>query len=450
MAAIGLELVDAALTAVRDGVRVAASPGVALLDPQGLQVGEAAAAAARLKPVLAADRFWSDLAVDSLVQAGLPAVSHADLARAHLALVWSTAGRPGDEIVFAIPAAMRLHQVGLALGIARSLAIPVAGLVDSAVAACAGLAARATVLHLDIHLHQAVLTDLQGASLLRRRRVEIAPRAGLKAMHAAWAQLVSEAMVRRTRFDPLHQAVSEQQLYQRLPGWLDALATQDTVDVAIETDAGSFNATLRREQFALAVEAWYAQLIELVHTGRRSGEALTLALSSRAAALPALRERLAAARDFELVALPDTAPAAAAALRAAEIGPAEPPTLVTALPRTQPVAAVIAGHGARQPAAGCPTHVILDGRAHPIDERPLVLGLGSGAGRRLVVSGPPAGISRSHCTLERRGGRVVVRDYSRYGTFVNGERVDGEASVGAGDRLRLGTPGVVLELVAVG
>jgi pSer/pThr/pTyr-binding forkhead associated (FHA) protein len=43
----------------------------------------------------------------------------------------------------------------------------------------------------------------------------------------------------------------------------------------------------------------------------------------------------------------------------------------------------------------------------------------------------------------------MVRDHSRYGTFVNGERVDGEAVLGAGDRLRLGTPGIVLDLVAV-
>jgi len=65
MATIGLELVDAALIAVRDGQRAAASPGVALLDPQGLLVGEAAIAVARLQPVLAADRFWADLASDS-------------------------------------------------------------------------------------------------------------------------------------------------------------------------------------------------------------------------------------------------------------------------------------------------------------------------------------------------------------------------------------------------
>ncbi|MFZ2508552.1 MAG: hypothetical protein WAW79_08800, partial [Steroidobacteraceae bacterium] len=309
MATIGIELVDAALTAVREGGRVAASPGVALLDPGGLLVGEAALAVARLKPVLAADRFWTDLASDS----------HADLAHAHLSQLWKAVGQPGEAVVFAVPGTMRLPQVGLTLGIARHIAMPVAGAVDSAVAACAELPARATVLHLDIHLHQAVLTRMQGAGLLRRVRVEVAPRVGIKSLHVAWAQLISEAMVRSTRFDPLHQAASEQQLHQRLPGWLDALATQDAVDVSIDSDARAFTATLRREQFALAAEAYYAQLIELVHAGRVAGEAATLVLSARAAALPALRERLAAFADLELLILPDTAPAAAAAARADEI-----------------------------------------------------------------------------------------------------------------------------------
>lgn len=442
MSAIGIEVVDAGVVAVRDGARVAGSPGVALVAPAGIEVGEAAAAAQRLQPVLAADRFWTDLVTDAFAGSADPPVSHADLACAHLASVWGAASAPGDEAVFALPGSMRLHQAGLLLGIARSLAIPVAGTVDAAVAACAGLPARAEVLHLDVQLHQSVLTVLDGERVLRRRRVEIAPRAGLKGMYAAWAQLVSEAMVRRTRFDPLHQASSEQQLYERLPGWLAALAGSDSIDVAIESGGGSFAATVRRAQFTLAAEAWYAQIEELVRSGHAPEGNSTLALSYRAARLPALAERLGALPGIALVELPETAAAAGAAERAAEIGPAEPPVLVTALARRHPAPAT-----ARARAVTPATHLVEGGRAHAIDERGLVIGLGAGEGRRIAVAGE--GVSRSHCTLVRAGGRTLVRDHSRYGTFLNGGRVAGEAEVGAGDRLRVGSPGVVFELVAV-
>ena len=286
MATIGLEIVDAALLAVRDGLRLAASPGVALIDPEGLLVGEPAAAALRLRPVLAVDRFWNDLAADAMVQAAATPVSYADLAHAHLSQLWSSIARPGDQVVLALPGTMRIAQAGLVLGIARGIAMPVAGVVDSAVAACAGLAARASVLHLDIHLHQAVLTEMQGGQLLRRGRVEVTARAGLKALYGAWAQLVSEAMVRRTRFDPLHRAESEQQLHERLPGWLQSLATQDAIDVAIETGTNSFTVTLRSEQFALAADAYYAQLVELVQSARRAGSRATLVLSSQGRRAP--------------------------------------------------------------------------------------------------------------------------------------------------------------------
>ncbi len=444
MAAIGIEVVDAALIAVREGARVATSPGAALLEPEGLVTGEQAAAQARLKPVLATDRFWADLAADVLAGSADAQWTHADLAYAHLSSLWRSISQPGDAAVFALPGSLRLHQAGLLHAIARRAGIAVAGCVDSAVAACAGFAARETILHLDVQLHQAVLTELGGAAILRRRRVDIAPRAGLKAMYSAWAQLVAEAMVRRTRFDPLHQAASEQQLFERLPEWLALLAHAESVDAVIDTGAGAYSATLRREQFTLAAEAWYAQLAELVHGGHRAGEPATLALSSRAALLPALGARLAAQPGLELVELSESAPAAAAAARAAELGPAEPPALVVALPRVRPATAT-----KRRTGVAAPTHVILDGRAHAIGERPLVIGAGGGAGRRIPLPAGP-GISREHCSLLRTGVDVLVRDHSRHGTWLNGARIEGEAALGAGDRLRVGSPGVVLELVAVG
>jgi hypothetical protein len=444
MAAIGIEVVDAAVIAARDGVRLAASPGVALIAVSGPVVGEAAAASLRLQPVLAADRFWSDISQDALAGAADPAVSHADLVNTHLGAVWQSVAARGDEAVFAVPGSMRPHQLGLLLGIARSLGIPVAGAVDTAVAACAGLEARSCVLHLDVQLHQAVLTELAGHRDLRRRQVEIAPRAGLKAMYGAWAQLVSEAMVRRTRFDPLHQAASEQQLYDRLPDWLDALVAAESVDAVVESATGSFSATVGREQFTLAAEPWYAQLDDLVRGALRADEPTTLAITSRAARLPALAARLGAARGLEVACLPDLASAAGAAARVEEIASREQPALVLSLARTH----AVPGGGKRRVVSPA-THVIEGGRAHEIGERGLEIGFGPGEGRRIALGGAGAGISRRHCTLERAGGRTRVRDHSRYGTFVNGERVQGEAELGAGDRLRVGSPGVVFELVAV-
>jgi pSer/pThr/pTyr-binding forkhead associated (FHA) protein len=60
---------------------------------------------------------------------------------------------------------------------------------------------------------------------------------------------------------------------------------------------------------------------------------------------------------------------------------------------------------------------------------------------------PGPGISRVHCTLARGDDGVWLEDLSTYGTYVNGERIGSRVALRAGDRLRLGNPGVELELV---
>jgi pSer/pThr/pTyr-binding forkhead associated (FHA) protein len=64
-----------------------------------------------------------------------------------------------------------------------------------------------------------------------------------------------------------------------------------------------------------------------------------------------------------------------------------------------------------------------------------------------VAAGP--GVSRTHCRLLRDADGAWLEDQSTYGTFLNGERVGGRVALRAGDRLRLGNPGLELELVRV-
>jgi len=96
-----------------------------------------------------------------------------------------------------------------------------------------------------------------------------------------------------------------------------------------------------------------------------------------------------------------------------------------------------------------PSHVVYDGRAIPIDDKPLALGVAPPGVRGIRLRGRVAGVSRTHCSLVRRGGAVWVDDCSTHGTFVNGERIAGRAELRAGDRLRVGSPGIELQLIVV-
>jgi pSer/pThr/pTyr-binding forkhead associated (FHA) protein len=70
--------------------------------------------------------------------------------------------------------------------------------------------------------------------------------------------------------------------------------------------------------------------------------------------------------------------------------------------------------------------------------------VGRAAGNDIVL-GDDGQVSRVHAVLERLGGGWSIRDVSsRNGTFVNGNRVSGEARVGPGDELRIGRTRIVL------
>jgi len=57
------------------------------------------------------------------------------------------------------------------------------------------------------------------------------------------------------------------------------------------------------------------------------------------------------------------------------------------------------------------------------------------------------GVSRRHCSLSRKNGQCVLEDHSRYGTFLNGNRIDGSSVMQVGDSLRIGSPGFEFQLI---
>ena len=83
--------------------------------------------------------------------------------------------------------------------------------------------------------------------------------------------------------------------------------------------------------------------------------------------------------------------------------------------------------------------MLFQGRAWRISEQPLAIGWSvDGVARALTLPSAAPGVSRSHCTLVRRNGAVIVEDHSTYGSFVNDENVVGRTVLTVGDRLRLG------------
>jgi hypothetical protein len=448
---LALEINDVGLVLVRDGVIVAEEPGCAMLDGRTVETGNSALKRARLKPLYAETRHWQDLGTAALPRPMPAAATYADVAYAQLAALAQGLSDDAREALLAVPGWYSREQLAVLLGVAREAGFKVVGLVDAGLAAAALEPVPESVVQLELALHQSVLTVLDHAGELRRSGCELLPRHGWMALQQAWLDLVAAAFVRRTRFDPLHEAASEQRLWDALPGWLEALAREPGVTIEASAAGETLAVELSREDFSAAAAPTYDAVLHALQRARPARGPLQLRLSQRWAGLPGFAERLAELRDCEVLALPRGA-AALGALAYERVLRRDPDALVLvqrlpALLRataTSPVAAAPS-----VPPEARPTHLVYRGLARAILPEPLAIGAAVPAGRRALAVPAGPGISRVHCSIARTADGVWLEDLSTYGSFVNGERVGGRVSLRAGDRLRLGSPGVECELVRV-
>ncbi len=446
-----LEINDSGLILARDGQVVAEESGCAMLDGRVPQTGAAAMRRARLQPLYAETRHWQDLGTAALPRRMPAAATYAEVAYAQLAQLAREAGDGGGETLFAVPAWYTREQLAVLLGVAREAGFPAVGLVDAGLAAAALEPVPAAVVQLDLTMHRAVVTVLEHAGELRRARYELLPQHGWLALQQAWLDMIAAAFVRKTRFDPLHEAASEQRLWDGLPGWLAALELGDALTIELPAAGDTRAVDFVRADFAAAVRGIYDAVAQVLQRSRPTDARLHLRVSHRWVHLPGFTDRLAELRDCEVLPLPRGA-AALGALAFEGVLRRDPAQL--ALVQRLPVPLARVSARAVEPAQRIappdrPTHVVHLGRAWPLLGEPLYLGVAPPPGRRSLAVAAGPGVSRVHCVLERDNDGAWLEDQSTYGTFLNGERIGGRVALRVGDRLRLGNPGVELELVRV-
>jgi hypothetical protein len=461
LSTLAIELNDAGITPLGDDSRLAGelliSPGYAVVDGGAIVTGAEALGQARLKPRHEHHRFWSRLDTQPIGRPFPADLSSADLAHAHLSSVWKRVRAGVDRVIIALPGSHSEQQMGLILGIAQACEIPVEGIVDAAVAAAATVSPSGPVLHLDLELNGVVLTELACDRELVRKRVQVGDHTGWIRLRDAWAKRVARHFVSRTRFDPLHVATTEQALHGRLVELLPLLCRQACVEVELEAGGRVYTVEVERDDLIAAVAADYDGLVQLVEQLSSAGQPSTILLTDRVAGLPGFEDRLAEVAKTAVVRLPPAA-AAAGALRHVDLvrSPGEAVPYITRLSLAGPAPAPVV-HGPRPPVAprrsdesSLPTHVVHQGRAYRVTDRPFVVGTAVPPdGRGLELADTTPGLSRVHCSIRRSGGRVIVEDHSSQGSFLNDQRVAGATPVAAGDRLRVGVPGVELRFITV-
>jgi hypothetical protein len=458
-----IELNDRSLALARDGELLVSAPSAVFDGSSGDASGAAAPGknawrALRRQPRSTSSRHLSaiitqSLAVMSPVRAS--ALLTAELAQ-HLA---SHPPRPDERVWIAVPAQAEASGLGTVLGIAQNLGLTVDGFVDAAAATVSALGKTRNALVLELGLHHASATAVDSGAQSRRRRSVSSSLGGLVQLYDAWLTFISTAMVKRTRFDPFTNADTEQQLFDALPALTRQAADAGSTTAAVSNGDSRFEVSLSRDQFAEAANTIYREIVRLLHSLRPAGSEVTLVMAEPVAALPGLREMLQQFVGCELVVIPEGFGATAISLLdLPEPAAGESVRLLRKLPvKEQPALAadvtreVLGRTGDR---AAPPSHVLFEGRAFAIGANPLVVGrsssAGAPAGSVLALPDGLAGVSRRHCTFVRKGDELELVDHSHFGTFLNGERVSERVRIHAGDKVRLGEPGVELALITIG
>jgi len=436
-------------------------PGFAYHEGADYTFGRAAEDMWFVHPRRVAHTFWSKLAHEpsSLTVAGKPP-SYSELSffylREFASRLTATVGQP-DKLVLAVPgsylknASAEEEKIGLLLGMADELKLPLAGIVDLACAALCdprspGFNVTVPIVVVDVQLVGTDLTLFAADERLERKHFLHLPGSGFAQLLKQLTATMGNRFLRQTAFDILEDGRIEQTFFRQTKDFFLSRAAEHRYQ--INTATRNYEMLAKHDQLAADAQAFVATLVQglqsFIEQTAHTPALCTVALTARSAALPGLDTKLRAAGFGRLLRLH----AGAAACGAARIGvnrlqvPADisevPVECCVPLSDTRRLSTVTwearLQKDRRLASRPSPTHAIVDGIGHGL----------AGAGRFTIgASGADADLSLPEsftapddCVvpLLREGGRVWFSDPTAART---GSESEPRAAVEAGDRLTI-------------
>ena len=295
-----LELNDHGITfGNAEGIRLI-SPGFALARERSLVLGAQAQAQSRLHPNESHSRYWQELSLDPLPEGRLPGncFRHlADLAHAHLNGLAADADTNTDNVIVSVPGSFSRQQLGILLGIAKQTPLAITGLVDSALIFAAGaqsIKASDYTIVIQQQLHQTLFTLVSWHEGMLKVDTSVAlPSSGSQNVIDALMQLSTELFIDQCRFNPQHDAPTEQLLYNALPAWLAADASSGSLMLELSADGAVHNAKLPYESLVSSLAPIRQRLLAQLNAMLSRAPHAQIVLCSTLSELPGLMPQLA-------------------------------------------------------------------------------------------------------------------------------------------------------------
>lgn len=447
---LAIDLNDAAVAVVNETGLLHVEPAHVVVAEGPARFGADALPVLKRWPRLTSVRYMRELSAAPLPRPLRAFESNAEIVAAHLRRLWLNWGTSSQRgLVCATPPWWTPEQIGVLVDITRKYEVAILGLVDASVAAVRNEYPGREVLQIDAGLHTLALTQIRQNGQASIGEREFFPSLGIESLQRLAMELIARRFIEYSRFDPLHSAEMEQALFDRLPEWLGRVARD--VDARLELKSGEdrFRATLDAADFRERMAAACEPLLQRLRSRIVMRGPHVLQVPQRLTDFPGVLDSLMRLPECEIHVLEPGAAAFGALARITPEWPGEP-VVRTELPWDRPPVERAAARAVPAERSECAaTHLLAGHRAWRLDAGPLTIGTGVSDGERSVLlDAGLRGVSRHHCTVRIENGALMVFDHSRFGTLLNGHRVDSAAVLKAGDVLSLGTPPVEFRLIA--
>jgi hypothetical protein len=284
-----LEINDVALRMHSPDREDIVEPGFALVDVKdGLLLGQAALEKSRINPPRTENDFWHWMDTQPIKAAARSYQHNADLVFAQLE---DLCRRSGDnrELNLIVPSNYSSDQLSMLLGIAQHAGVEVKQVYDAALVSTINNAGTGLerLVYMDMYLHHCVITRLVRVDdNLGVDEFRVVPGAGLLNFFDVWLHGVADLFVRGTRFDPLHDAHTEQKAFDQINGYYqspitDGGANPDRLTIELENR----HIELSRQQFSSMGEPILRKIQGVADSLDTDGSARRL-VSDRIARLP--------------------------------------------------------------------------------------------------------------------------------------------------------------------
>ena len=200
--------------------------------------------ACRLSPQEMNNRYWQQCE-QSAIPANAAGMRHAaDLVWKHLSALKQHFNL--EQVVLVVPSHYREANLQLLLGVAKACGLEVVGLVNKAVVALANTGAvDGEYCHIDVQLHQTVCSNITIANgIAKLGDVDVLSDVGIHLMQEALLKGLQSNFIQNDRFDPLHDAATEQQLFDQLASIANNIAKSGKASIALEHQSRLHNSVI--------------------------------------------------------------------------------------------------------------------------------------------------------------------------------------------------------------